>query len=184
MRDRYESANTFEEFLARVERNAELWRAVHQRARVPDRFIERVAALGKRFHLLVLSEDWCGDAVNTVPVVSRLAELCEPLDLRLLARDANPDIMDAHLTGSSRSIPVVIVLDERFHECGWWGPRPAELQRWVLGSGKKLDVTERYREIRRWYARDGGVTTLEEIVALLERCARGTRIAAGEEHVA
>lgn len=171
MRQRYESAPPFEAFLGGVQRNADLWRAVHRRAQVPDRFVARVAALGRRFHLLVLSEDWCGDAVNTVPVVARLAELCDSLDLRLLARDAHPDLMDAHLTGTSRSIPVVIVLDDAFRECGWWGPRPVELQRWVLGPGMALDTTARYREIRRWYARDGGVSTLEEVVSLLERCA-------------
>lgn len=109
--------------------------------------------------------------MNTVPVVARLVERCASLDLRLLARDANPDIMDAHLTGSSRSIPVVIVLDETYRECAWWGPRPRELQQWVLGAGMALGTTERYREIRRWYARDGGVSTLEEIVSMLERCA-------------
>lgn len=171
MRQRYETAVTFDNFLAGVQRNADLWRAVHRRAQIPERFVARVTALGKRFHLLVLSEDWCGDAVNTVPVVARLVERCASLDLRLLARDANPDIMDAHLTGSSRSIPVVIVLDEAYRECGWWGPRPRELQRWVLSAGMALETTDRYREIRRWYARDGGVSTLEEIVSMLERCA-------------
>jgi hypothetical protein len=53
----------------------------------------------------VLSEDWCGDAVNSVPYLARLAELAPNLDLRVLARDENPDLMDAHLTRGSRSIP-------------------------------------------------------------------------------
>jgi hypothetical protein len=79
--------------------------------------------------------------------------------------------MEAHLTGKSRSIPVVIVLDEAFRERGWWGPRPTVLQRWVSGQGQLLEKTARYREARAWYARDRGRTTLEEVVSLLERSA-------------
>lgn len=168
LRDRYLGAPEFETMLASAEQNAELWAAVWRRAVVPDEFVRRVAALGGAWHLLVLSEDWCGDAVNTVPVVARLAELSPNVDLRVLARDENPDLMDSHLTGTSRSIPVVIALDETFVERGWWGPRPAPLQEWALGPGRAMEKSARYREIRSWYARDRGVTTLTEVVGLLE----------------
>jgi hypothetical protein len=170
-RDRYLGAPEFEEMLATVEENVDLWAAVWRRAVVPDEYVRRVAALGGAWHLLVLSEDWCGDAVNTVPVVAKLAELSPNLDLRVLARDENPDVMDAHLTGTSRSIPVVIALDDEFREQGWWGPRPAELQAWALGPGRALEKDERYKGVRAWYARDRGITTLEEVVGMLERAA-------------
>jgi hypothetical protein len=173
LRERYLGAPEFDEMLATADKNAELWAAVWRRARVPEEYVRRVAALGRAWHLLVLSEDWCGDAVNTVPVVAKLAELSPNLDLRVLARDHNLDLMDAHLTGSSRSIPAVIMLDEEFEERGWWGPRPAELQSWVLGPGRTLEKEARYREVRGWYARDAGRTTLSEVVAALERAATG-----------
>ena len=93
------------------------------------------------------------------------------VDLRILARDTNLDLMDAHLTGASRSIPAVIALDSDYVERGWWGPRPAELQRWVLGEGKAFEKPERYKHIRGWYARDHALSTLEEVVSMLERAA-------------
>ncbi len=169
MRERYLAASTFEEFLATVQTNRDLWLTVYARARIPEVLIERARAAtgGRPIHLLVLSEDWCGDAVNTVPVLARLAERVQGMDLRILARDANPDLMDAHLTGTSRSIPVVIALDDEYKERGWWGPRPKALQDWVLGPGQEMNKQDRYREVRRWYARDLGLTTLEEIVSLL-----------------
>lgn len=168
--ERYEAAQTFADYLAGVQKHPELWRAIYAKSRVPAEIVDRIAALPPR-RLLVLSEDWCGDAVNIVPVVARLQEACPNLtDLRVLARDQNLDIMDAHLTGTSRSIPVVIVLDEKLGECAWWGPRPSELQQWILGPGQELPKDERYREARRWYARDGGKSTLDEITRLLERC--------------
>jgi hypothetical protein len=171
LRERFLGAPDFESMLASARKNAELWAAVWRRADVGEEYVRRVASLGGAWHLLVLSEDWCGDAVNTVPVVAKLVELTPNADLRVLARDENPDLMDAHLTGTSRSIPVVMVLDHDFVERGWWGPRPAELQHWVLGDGQALESKERYRETRTWYARDRGRTTLEEVVTLLERAA-------------
>lgn len=178
LKDRYRNAMDFAAYVGAAEKNQELWEALARRARVPADLAERVERLGGEWHLLVLSEDWCGDAFNTVPAIAALAEGASNLDLRILARDRNLDLMDAHLTNGSRSIPVVMVLDDRYRERGWWGPRPAELQSWVLTTGKQMPPEERYREIRRWYARDGGRTTLEEIVALLEQAAKEKRSAA------
>lgn len=171
LRDRYRAALGFEAMLGSVVKNAELWAAMWRHARVDEDHVRRVTSLPGTWHLLVLSEDWCGDAVNTVPVVAMLAARCPNLDLRVLGRDANPDLMDAHLTGLSRSIPVIIALDDAYVERGWWGPRPTVLQRWVSGQGQLLEKTSRYREARTWYARDRGRTTLEEVVSMLERAA-------------
>ncbi len=173
---RFLAAPTFTEFLETAEANRDLWHAVSARAVVPGEVLARVAALPGRWHLLVLNEDWCGDAVNSVPYVARLAELAPNLELRVLARDANLDLMDTHLTNGSRSIPVVIVLDEDFVEQAWWGPRPKELQSWVLGPGMALEKELRYREVRRWYARDRGRTVLDEIATMLERVAAGVGV--------
>jgi hypothetical protein len=171
LRDRFRGATTFEALLGSVQKNVELWTAMWRHARVDEEYVRRVSALPGRWHLLALSEDWCGDAVNTVPVVARLAERCPNVELRVLARDENPDIMDAHLTGTSRSIPVIIVLDDAYEERGWWGPRPTVLQHWVSGQGQLLEKSARYREARTWYARDRGRTTLEEVVSIMERAA-------------
>ena len=78
---------------------------------------------------------------------------------------------------SSRSIPVVIVLDATFTERGWWGSRPRELQEWVLGPGSSMSKADRYRDIRRWYVHDRGTTALNEIVAVIEEAA-AKRVAA------
>lgn len=168
LRERYCSAPTFDAFLEGVETNRDLWHAVARRASVPDELVIRVEATGQRWHLLVLAEDWCGDAVNVLPFIARLAEGASNLDLRVTGRDANPDLMDAHLTGQSRSVPVVILVDATFTERAWWGPRPRELQDWVLGSGSSMSKADRYRDMRRWYVQDRGTTALNEIVAVIE----------------
>jgi hypothetical protein len=174
-------APDFEQMLATVAKNADLWAAVWRRAVVDDDYLDRVAAVAGDWHLLALSEEWCGDAVNTVPVVAKLAALSPNLELRVLARDENLDLMDAHLTGTSRSIPIVILLDAEYRERDWWGPRPTALQDSVSGEWKVLEKSSRYREARMWYARDRGRTTLEEVVSMLERAAREMPPASGAD---
>ncbi|MEP6989537.1 MAG: thioredoxin family protein [bacterium] len=175
LRDRFDAGDDFATVLASAQKNADLWSAVWRRAVVPPEFVARVEALGGTWHLLALSADWCGDAVNTLPVIAKLAALASNIDLRVLDRDEHLDLMDMYLTGSSRSIPAVLALDAEFVERGWWGPRPSDLQAWTLGEGQALDKEERYKHVRTWYARDRAVTTLEEIVSMLEAAAQSRR---------
>ena len=170
-RERFEGAATFDEYLDTVEKNHDLWHAVYDHVRLPEELVDEASSLPGRWHLVALSEDWCGDAVNTLPVIARLADQAG-WDLRVLGRDDNLDLMDGHLTnGRSRLIPVVIVYDKDFREIGWWGPRPSEIQSWVLGEGLSMSSPERYKVIRRWYAKDRGKTTLSELLEILARAA-------------
>ena len=168
MRDRYNNAQDFHQYLAAVQKNDALWRGVHARVKIADDVLQAAQAIPGEWHLLALSEDWCGDAVNTLPVISALADAVPNFDMRVLLRDQNPDLMDRHLTGGkSRSIPVVMVLDENFEERGWWGPRPGPLQECVVEEGLAMDSADRYKEARKYYARDKGRTTLEELLGLM-----------------
>ena len=168
MRNRFESALPFPAYLETVRRNEELWHGLYDRVRLPAGAVDDARSIPGTWHLLALSEDWCGDAINILPVLARLTEGVDHMDLRILTRDDNLDIMDAHLTnGTSRSIPVVILLDEEYRERGWWGPRPTDLQKWVMEEGMKMDPGPRYARVRRYYARDKGKTILKEVLDLI-----------------
>jgi hypothetical protein len=165
------TAPTFEQYLAGVVRNRDLWHGLWTRTVLPAWAREAAAPLRDPVHLLAISADWCGDAVNSLPWVARLAEASPALDLRVVERDDHPALMDTHLTGASRSIPVVIAYDADVREQGWWGPRPEVLQAWVLGEGpgegKSFRPDERYARVRRWYARDRGESILREILDMV-----------------
>jgi hypothetical protein len=167
----FHSALPFPAFLERVNANAALWRDTYRLARVPSDAVARFAALPGRWHLLVIVEDWCGDAVNTVPLLARVAELAPNVDLRVIQRETHPALMDAHRTCGTRSIPVVLILDEAFEERAWWGPRPRPLQESAMGEWSALPKNERYHRIRTWYARDRGRTTIDEIIAMIGEAA-------------
>ncbi len=164
----FENGARFDEYLASVKKNADLWRGIYARAVVSAADVTAVESTGRQWHLLVISEDWCGDAVNTVPVVARLAEQASNVSLRIISRDENLPVMDAHLSPTGgRAIPVVIVLDDTFAEVGWWGSRPEALQSWYLGEGREVEKDARYKHARGWYARDKGMSVVAQIVAII-----------------
>lgn len=148
--------------------NAELWRTTTRLARLTVEASAHAKAFAKPRRLLALLEDWCGDAMYTVPFAQRIADENELLSLRVLRRDLHPELMDSHRTNGARSIPVIIAFDAAGAECAWWGPRPSPLQEWVMREGLAMEKPARYKAIRTWYARDRGATTAHELLAMLE----------------
>jgi hypothetical protein len=158
----WDRALTFPDFLAASTKHKGLWEGIYAIARLPV-WATGTPAPGTR-RLLVLAEDWCGDASNSVPLVAKLADHVPGFELRVLRRDEHPDVMDRYLTNGSRSIPVVIALDEDYRELGHWGPRPRELQAWVMANRGTVPKAELYPKVRQWYARDQGESTLREVL--------------------
>ena len=146
----------------------ELWRGIFEHVTIPEEVIERYRATPAR-GLLVIAADWCGDAANTVPVFAELAERAQRGELRMLERDDYPELMKKYLTNGSRSIPIAIALDANLRELAHWGPRPGPLQEWMLANKAQIPSPQRYAFARRWYAKDKGKTTLEELLSRLER---------------
>lgn len=124
--------------------------------------------------LLVLTEGWCGDAAHVLPVLNLLAERIDNLELGILFRDENPELMDAFLTGSSRSIPKVIVADAEWLQVrGVWGPRPAPAQAIfeAYRADPDIDYDTYQLELQKWYNRDRSVHIQRELLEVLRRSA-------------
>lgn len=101
----------------------------HERSNVLEEAdVAAFAALPGKLRTVVLTEDWCSDAVATLPLVAALGERSGKLDLRIFFRDKNVDLMDAHLNeGKFRSIPAFIFYDERWAEVGAWLEKPRSI---------------------------------------------------------
>lgn len=167
LREKWQSAFTYEDFVKDAEQNVGLWEGIYKTIPIPDWAKEKLCEYGSCLRVLVLAEDWCGDAANTVPVLARLGAEVDNVDVRILKRDADPDVMDRYLTNGARSIPIAILLDADFNEIGHWGPRPNELQQWVMDNKDRIPKEERYPLVRRWYAKDKGQSMLREMLELL-----------------
>ena len=164
LRKLWEDALTYDAFLASCKsEDCGLWLGVYRLAKIPE--WARVAVPeGAKRKLLVIAEDWCGDASNTVPIVAKLVDTVPGFDLRVILRDQHPEVMNQFLTNGSRSIPIVIALNENFEQVGHWGPRPSQLQAWVMANKGVMPKSELYPQVRKWYARDRGETTLREVL--------------------
>ena len=118
----------------------------------------------------VLTEAWGGDAAQNIPVLAAVAKLNPLVDLQLLLRDENPDLMDLYLTNGGKSIPKLIAVDGAFNEIFNWGPRPAGAQH-MMEEYKKNPVKS-YKEfgedIHKWYAADKTLSVQKELLDILE----------------
>ena len=90
---------------------------------------------------LLITESWCGDAAHVMPVINKIAELNENINLRIVLRDENPELMDAFLTNGGRAIPKLIVIDDATGDVlNTYGPRPSEATNYVTRFKAKYGV--------------------------------------------
>ena len=164
----------YQRFVDEAQENQLLWAGVYRTARIPEWATKLACEYGANVRLLVIAEDWCGDASNTVPILAKLGDEADCLEMRLIKRDEHPEVMDQYLTNGSRSIPIVIAINGGFEELGYWGPRPSELQAWVLENKGKMPKDELYPKVRRWYAKDRGEATLREVLGLFKPVDEGS----------
>ena len=105
---------------------------------------------------LVITEGWCGDASQIVPFLDTLAKQSPNIDLRLVLRDENLDIMDNYLTNGGRAIPILVSINKETMTENWhWGPRASVLQNQI--NQWKVDGLEKDALIENthaWYAKD------------------------------
>lgn len=121
---------------------------------------------------LIITEAWCGDAAQSIPYISKLAALNPNIQLKLVLRDENPDLMDAYLTEGARSIPKLIVLSSDLErEFATWGPRPKYLQDRL--KAYKLDPKSVSPKLfsegtHLWYAKDKNQSLERELLDLFK----------------
>lgn len=126
--------------------------------------------LTQRYVWLVITEGWCGDASQIVPVVEAVAQASGGrLETRYVLRDENPDLIDRYLTNGGRAIPITVLLHADTHtEAAVWGPRPAPAQ--ALFQKLKSEETpfgELVTQLNGWYEQDQTQTLQQELLKLL-----------------
>lgn len=138
--------------------------------KVSEEYKKRLEGFNKRVTWLVITESWCGDAAHVIPVLNKIAELNQNIDLKLVMRDSNNDLMNQFLTDGNRAIPKLIMIDNETKDVlGTYGPRPSAATTLVnayKASYGKL-TPEFKEELQRWYNTDKGQTTIDDILLLL-----------------
>lgn len=130
--------------------------------------VEAISKITARQTWLILTAVWCGDSAQNVPQLVKMAETNPLIDIKLVERDENLDIMDEFLTDGKRSIPKLIALNDKGEILFTWGSRPTAAQALVknaIDSGIEKKVWE--EQLHLWYARNKGKDLEQEIKNLL-----------------
>lgn len=122
---------------------------------------------------LVISESWCGDSAQCLPVIAKMAEANSNIDLKIIFREENPEIMNAYLTNGTRSIPKLLCVNEDTKEViGTWGPRPKAIQEMVQvfkQENPTVSHDDFVKNLHLWYARDKTNAIQTEFTELLTK---------------
>ena len=129
---------------------------------------------------LTLTEGWCGDAAQNIPVIEKIAAESDIIETRYLLRDENLELMDRFLENGSRAIPRLIALDAQSLEVlGTWGSRPRVAQELYVdmrsGGIEKAVILE---EMQRWYNADHTESLQAEFVTLINEWDRSQVLSA------
>ena len=160
-----------EDLLKYSELNETRMNRLEKTIEVPNEIMERLNALPKNYIWLTLTEGWCGDAAQIVPILHKLDEASTKIDLRLVLRDDNDDLMKMFLTNGSKSIPKIIILEKNSKEVvATWGARPEPARKLIADYKAEHGVVDESIkiELQKWYLHDKGLTTMTELVEVLQ----------------
>lgn len=132
---------------------------------------EAIESIDQKVIWLTITEGWCGDAAQIVPVIEHLAGLNANIEHRLILRDEHLEVMDEFLTNGGRAIPKTIFLDaETLEVLGSWGPKPKEMQDKLvaLKEAGNFDYPSFSEELHKWYAKNKGQNTQLEFMEALK----------------
>lgn len=151
--------------------NVQRMRRLDKTIHLSESLMETIRMFKNKFRFLVISEGWCGDAAQIVPVFNKIAQdFSDHVELKLVLRDQNLEMIDAHLTNGGRAIPVLLILDNEGRVVLSWGPRPAVLQSLILSwKVETTDMMALAERLHGWYAKNKTRAIQDELVLLLRQ---------------
>ncbi len=143
LKEWFEKGMTTQQYLDYMKVNKENTETILHKFEIPKEDEQILSSLSNQnLSVIILTEDWCGDAMINVPILLKLAEATN-MHVRFLLRDENLELMDQYLTnGTSRAIPIFIFIDENGIEKAVWGPRAPEIQKMVEEARAELPDKE------------------------------------------
>jgi thioredoxin-like negative regulator of GroEL len=160
-----------EELTAYTDLNVKRMERLDKTVQVQPALAAAAAGLQGHYLWLIITEGWCGDAAQLVPIMEAVAQASAGhLTTRYVLRDEHPELMQNYLTGGGKAIPKLLVVNpDTLVEITHWGPRPAPAQTLLHKLKAEGATHEEYaREIHTWYAHDRTQTTQTELLALVQ----------------
>ena len=138
--------------------------------KISEEIKNKVLSIKTKTTWVVLTESWCGDAAPSLPVMNKLAELNPNIELKIVLRDENLELMDLFLTNGARSIPKLVSLNSQTKEIiSEWGPRSTAATKMVEEyKAEHGQLTAEFKQdLQIWYNKDKGQDILNDLANLL-----------------
>ncbi|MGK9045245.1 thioredoxin family protein [Mammaliicoccus vitulinus] len=127
----YEQAQPIKEYVNEMTTNKDQLLDIYQSFQLPknDERLDKIK--DKNYKVLVITEDWCGDAMMNIPVLLNIADYAN-IEVKVFHRDEDTNLIDQYLTnGTARSIPIFVFLNDNHEQEHVWGPRAIIVQKHV-----------------------------------------------------
>ncbi|WP_291159136.1 thioredoxin family protein [Gemmatimonas sp. UBA7669] len=170
------SGQTFADFVAAAKARREGWLGLADTARVSDALVARARQVGGSWKLLVVAVDACGDSMNTVPWLARLAQDVPGIDLRIVLPAAGRAVQESHRSLDGRTAtPTFVLLDAEGTERGCIVEQPRPLRDWARATRGTVSLDSLHVGIRAFYAANRGEAIVTEAIEMLEAAKAGQR---------
>ncbi|RYD82328.1 MAG: thioredoxin family protein [Sphingobacteriales bacterium] len=163
--------NQSEAYIGYTKLNFQRMERLEKTVKLLPELIDVLQEFSTPLYWVILAEAWCGDVAQNLPVIAKITDASPNIELCILLRDENAEIMDAYLTNGARSIPKLIALkQDDLSEIGSWGPRPQTAQNMLLEHKKNAQETkeEFSKKLHAWYGKDKGNELQQEFLELLK----------------
>ena len=117
-REAFDKMTTFSQYVDLMKANKDQMAQFTDEVSISDEDVAWWKSQGK-INVVVLTFDGCGDALYNIPIIAKIGKLASNVDVRVIQRDDNLDIMNKYLNqGQFQSVPTFIFLDENLNEIG------------------------------------------------------------------
>lgn len=130
----------------------------------------RVKSTTNNLKLLVITEGWCGDASQILPVVEKLANALN-VPTHYVLRDENLELMEKYKTNGAASIPIIIGVNEENEEAFRFGPRPQagmEMLARFKSNPDTYSADDFHEDLQKYYNNNKGEDIVNEILDLID----------------
>ena len=125
LRAKFEQALAYPDYLKTgTAEQQRRWAGVYDITKLSDAQRKLLGTFKREMHILVSSGIWCGDCVQQVPLIARIAEANpDRVKLRILDRDQHRDLAELIRINGGDRVPVALMLAEDFELCAIVGDR-------------------------------------------------------------
>lgn len=153
--------------------NLQRMKRLDKKSQLTSEMIALAQTVDRKMNWYLLIEGWCADGSQNAPIIAQIANVIDSVDLKIVFRDENPEIMNRYLTNGGKAVPKLVCFDAETNvELGTWGPRPVSIQEKVISYKEEhpeMDKTDFANNLHKWYGKDKAQSLQSEFIQLINK---------------